>query len=79
MFEMIKEVGEEIGLKKRMRRESLGDCFGSDVVEGGGKVGGIECMVGDESIGRSEIYREVEGSGLGEEMLEEEGRNMKRL
>lgn len=79
VFHIIKELAEQIGLKKTISPHTFRHSFATHLLEGGANLRAIQCMLGHESIGTTEIYTHLDRSRLRQEILEHHPRNMNRL
>lgn len=79
VFHIIKELAEQIGLKKTISPHTFRHSFATHLLEGGANLRAIQCMLGHESIGTTEIYTHLDRSRLRQEILEHHPRNMNNL
>lgn len=79
VFHIIKELAEQIGLKKTISPHTFRHSFATHLLEGGANLRAIQCMLGHESIGTTEIYTHLDRSRLRQEILEHHPRNINRL
>ena len=72
---LIKPGYEETGLKKTISPHTFRHSFATHLLEGGANLRAIQCMLGHESIGTTEIYTHLDRSRLRQEILEHHPRN----
>ena len=77
VFHIIKELAERIGLKKKIRPHAFRHSFATHLLEGGANLRAIQCMLGHESIGTTEIYTHIDRNMLRSEIIEHHPRNIK--
>lgn len=77
VFHIIKELAERIGLKKKISPHNLRHSFATHLLEGGANLRAIQCMLGHESIGTTEIYTHIDRNMLRSEIIEHHPRNIK--
>ena len=77
VFHIIKELAERIGLKKKISPHTFRHSFATHLLEGGANLRAIQCMLGHESIGTTEIYTHIDRSMLRSEIIEHHPRNIK--
>lgn len=77
VFHIIKELADQIGLKKRISPHTFRHSFATHLLEGGANLRAIQCMLGHESIGTTEIYTHIDRNRLRQEIIEHHPRNMK--
>lgn len=75
VFHIIKELTEQTGLKKTISPHTFRHSFATHLLEGGANLRAIQCMLGHESIGTTEIYTHLDRSRLRQEILEHHPRN----
>ena len=75
VFHIIKTLAEAIGLKKRISPHTFRHSFATHLLEGGANLRAIQCMLGHESIGTTEIYTHIDKSRLRSEIIEHHPRN----
>ena len=78
VFHIIKELSNKIGLKKTISPHTFRHSFATHLLEGGANLRAIQCMLGHESIGTTEIYAHIESSKLKEEIISHHPRNNKK-
>ncbi len=78
MFHIIKELAEQIGLKKTISPHTLRHSFATHLLEGGANLRAIQSMLGHEDIGTTEIYTHIDAHRLRSEIIEHHPRNKKR-
>ncbi len=76
VFHIIKELAEQIGLKKSISPHTFRHSFATHLLEGGANLRAIQCMLGHESIGTTEIYTHLDRSRLRQEILEHHPHNL---
>lgn len=76
VFHIIKELAEQIGLKKSISPHTFRHSFATHLLEGGANLRTIQCMLGHESIGTTEIYTHLDRSRLRQEILEHHPHNL---
>ena len=64
VFHIIKELAERIGLKKKISPHTFRHSFATHLLEGGANLRAIQCMLGHESIGTTEIYTHIDRNML---------------
>ena len=77
VFHIIKELAERIGLKKKISPHTFRHSFATHLLEGGANLRAIQCMLGHESIGTTEIYTHKDRNMLRSEIIEHHPRNIK--
>ena len=77
VFHIIKELAERIGLKKKISPQTFRHSFATHLLEGGANLRAIQCMLGHESIGTTEIYTHIDRNMLRSEIIEHHPRNIK--
>ena len=75
VFHIIKTLAEAIGLKKTISPHTFRHSFATHLLEGGANLRAIQCMLGHESIGTTEIYTHIDKSRLRSEIIEHHPRN----
>lgn len=78
IFHFIKELAEAIDLKKTISPHTFRHSFATHLLEGGANLRAIQCMLGHESIGTTEIYTHIDRHRLRSEIIEHHPRNKKR-
>lgn len=76
VFHIIKELAARIGLKK-ISPHTFRHSFATHLLEGGANLRAIQCMLGHESIGTTEIYTHIDRNMLRSEIIEHHPRNIK--
>lgn len=76
VFHIIKELAEKIGLKKKISPHTFRHSFATHLLEGGANLRAIQCMLGHECIGTTEIYTHIDKNMLREEIIEHHPRNI---
>ena len=79
IFHFIKELAEAIGLTKNISPHTFRHSFATHLLEGGANLRAIQCMLGHESIGTTEIYTHIDRHRLRYEIIEHHPRNKKYL
>ena len=77
VFHIIKELADRIGLKKTISPHTFRHSFATHLLEGGANLRAIQCMLGHESIGTTEIYTHIDRNMLRSEIIEHHPRNIK--
>lgn len=72
---MIKQLGAEAGIEKRISPHTLRHSFATALLEGGADLRTIQEMLGHERIGTTEIYTHIDTTTLRKEILEHHPRN----
>ena len=75
VFHIIKELANNIGLKKTISPHTFRHSFATHLLEGGANLRAIQCMLGHESIGTTEIYTHMDTHRLRSEIIEHHPRN----
>lgn len=75
VFHIIKELAARIGLAKAISPHTFRHSFATHLLEGGANLRAIQCMLGHEDIGTTEIYTHIDRSRLRQEILEHHPRN----
>ena len=75
VFHIIKELAAQIGLAKTISPHTFRHSFATHLLEGGANLRAIQCMLGHEDIGTTEIYTHIDRSRLRQEILEHHPRN----
>lgn len=79
VFHVIKELANNIGLKKSISPHTFRHSFATHLLEGGANLRAIQCMLGHESIGTTEIYTHIDRTRLREEIINHHPRNSKNI
>lgn len=77
VFHLIKELAEQIGLKKSISPHTFRHSFATHLLEGGANLRAIQSMLGHETITATEIYLHIDRKRLREEILNHHPRNIK--
>ena len=77
VFHIIKELAARIGLKKKISPHTFRPSLATHLLEGGANLRAIQCMLGHESIGTTEIYTHIDRNMLRSEIIEHHPRNIK--
>ena len=75
VFHVIKTLAEAIGIKKTISPHTFRHSFATHLLEGGANLRAIQCMLGHESIGTTEIYTHIDRNRLRSEIIEHHPRN----
>lgn len=75
VFHFIKELSDTIGLQKNISPHTFRHSFATHLLEGGANLRAIQCMLGHESIGTTEIYTHMDTHRLRSEIIEHHPRN----
>lgn len=78
VFHIIKVLSEAIGLTKNIGPHTFRHSFATHLLEGGANLRAIQCMLGHESIGTTEIYTHIDKNRLRSEIIEHHPRNKKK-
>lgn len=78
VFHIIKELADQIGLKKSISPHTFRHSFATHLLEGGANLRAIQCMLGHESIGTTEIYTHIDRNMLRQEIIKHHPRNKKK-
>lgn len=77
VFHIIKQLADNIGLKKNISPHTFRHSFATHLLEGGANLRAIQSMLGHESIGTTEIYTHIDRERLRSEIIEHHPRNLK--
>ena len=77
VFHIIKELAARIGIHKNVSPHTFRHSFATHLLEGGANLRAIQCMLGHESIGTTEIYTHIDRNMLRSEIIEHHPRNIK--
>lgn len=75
VFHIIKELAAQTGLKKTVSPHTFRHSFATHLLEGGANLRAIQCMLGHESIGTTEIYTHIDRQLLRDEIISHHPRN----
>ena len=75
VFHFIKELSDAIGMKKNISPHTFRHSFATHLLAGGANLRAIQCMLGHESIGTTEIYTHMDTHRLRSEIIEHHPRN----
>jgi integrase/recombinase XerD len=75
IFTIIKQLAEEIGLKKNISPHTFRHSFATHLVEGGANLRAVQEMLGHESISTTEIYTHLSNDMLREAIISFHPRN----
>lgn len=78
MFHIIKELAEQVGLKKTISPHTFRHSFATHLLEGGANLRVIQSMLGHEDIGTTEIYTHIDAHRLRSEIIEHHPRNKRK-
>lgn len=78
MFHIIKELAEQVGLRKTISPHTLRHSFATHLLEGGANLRVIQSMLGHEDIGTTEIYTHIDVHRLRSEIIEHHPRNRRK-
>ena len=70
VFHIIKTLAKAISLKKTISPHTFRHSFATHLLEGGANLRAIQCMLGHESIGTTEIYTHIDKNRLRSEIIE---------
>ncbi len=76
VFHIIKELAGITGLKKNISPHTFRHSFATHLLEGGANLRAIQCMLGHESIGTTEIYTHIDRNRLRDEIIAHHPRNI---
>lgn len=76
-FHIIKELSQKCNIKKNISPHTFRHSFATHLLEGGANLRIIQCMLGHESIGTTEIYTHIDSHRLRSEIIEHHPRNQK--
>lgn len=79
VFHIIKELSAQVGLKKIISPHTFRHSFATHLLEGGANLRAIQCMLGHENIGTTEIYTHIDKHRLRYEIIEHHPRNKRNL
>lgn len=77
VFHLIKELAQTAGITKNISPHTFRHSFATHLLEGGANLRAIQCMLGHESIGTTEIYTHIDCNMLRSEIIEHHPRNIK--
>lgn len=77
VFHIVKELAARIGLKKKISPHTFRHSFATHLLEGGANLRAIQCMLGHENIGTTEIYTHIDRNMLRSEIIEHHPRNIR--
>jgi integrase/recombinase XerD len=77
VFHIIKQLADQIGLKKTISPHTFRHSFATHLLEGGANLRAIQCMLGHESITTTEIYTHIDRQMLRSEIIEHHPRNIR--
>lgn len=77
VFHIIKKLSDTIGMKKNISPHTFRHSFATHLLERGANLRAIQCMLGHESIGTTEIYTHIDRNRLRTEIIEHHPRNKK--
>ncbi|MGN0037003.1 MAG: site-specific tyrosine recombinase XerD [Bacteroidaceae bacterium] len=77
VFHIIKVLAEEAGITKNISPHTFRHSFATHLLEGGANLRAIQCMLGHESIGTTEIYTHIDRNRLRSEIIEHHPRNIR--
>ena len=78
VFHIIKELAGMTGIKKTISPHTFRHSFATHLLEGGANLRAIQCMLGHESIGTTEIYTHIDRNRLREEIIGHHPRNQRK-
>lgn len=78
MFHIIKELADQVGIKKNISPHTFRHSFATHLLEGGANLRVIQSMLGHEDIGTTEIYTHIDAQRLRSEIIEHHPRNRKK-
>lgn len=77
IFYIIKDLLEVAGIQKNVSPHTFRHSFATHLLEGGANLRAIQCMLGHESIGTTEIYTHIDRNMLRSEIIEHHPRNIR--
>ncbi len=77
VFHIIKELSQNNNIKKNISPHTFRHSFATHLLEGGANLRIIQCMLGHESIGTTEIYTHIDSHRLRSEIIEHHPRNQR--
>ena len=78
VFHIIKVLSETTGITKNISPHTFRHSFATHLLEGGANLRAIQCMLGHESIGTTEIYTHIDRNMLRSEIIEHHPRNRRK-
>ena len=78
VFHIIKVLAETIGISKNISPHTFRHSFATHLLEGGANLRAIQCILGHESIGTTEIYTHIDRNMLRSEIIEHHPRNRRK-
>ena len=77
VFHIIKDLASPDRSEKKISPHTFRHSFATHLLEGGANLRAIQCMLGHESIGTTEIYTHIDRNMLRSEIIEHHPRNIK--
>ena len=78
VFHIIKVLAETTGITKNISPHTFRHSFATHLLEGGANLRAIQCMLGHESIGTTEIYTHIDRNMLRSEIIKHHPRNRRK-
>ena len=78
VFHIIKVLAETTRITKNISPHTFRHSFATHLLEGGANLRAIQCMLGHESIGTTEIYTHIDRNMLRSEIIEHHPRNRRK-
>lgn len=78
VYHIIKVLAETTGITKNISPHTFRHSFATHLLEGGANLRAIQCMLGHESIGTTEIYTHIDRNMLRSEIIEHHPRNRRK-
>ena len=78
VFHIVKVLAETTGITKNISPHTFRHSFATHLLEGGANLRAIQCMLGHESIGTTEIYTHIDRNMLRSEIIEHHPRNRRK-
>lgn len=75
VFHLVKELVQQVGIKKTVSPHTFRHSFATHLLEGGANLRAIQAMLGHESIATTEVYLHLNNEMLRSEILEHHPRN----
>ncbi|MBQ8593433.1 MAG: site-specific tyrosine recombinase XerD [Bacteroidaceae bacterium] len=76
VFHIVKVQTDAAGISKTVSPHTFRHSFATHLLEGGGNLRAIQCMLGHESVATTEIYTYIDTSRMRQEIIEHHPRNI---